>query len=113
MADEWPDIIDDALGDILGVVGVTVSYKHKGAPAAYDLVADWTDEHQEVQPANLGEMVISAAPPVLGIRYSDMQQAPAKGDEVTYKGKSYRVEDVRRDGSGAGADLELKEKRGA
>jgi len=106
----WPDMADRMLGVAVRTFSQSdpdgetrVQYMPKGA-SSYPLSAVFDKAHVSVDPGT--GVPISSTNPVLGVRLSDMQAEPKKGDRVQVSGVIYSVVDSQPDGV-AGVMLEL------
>lgn len=62
------------------------------------LVGVFNDKALFVDPQT--QQVVSSQQPTLGVKRSDMDAAPVKGDRVIVRGKKYLVHDSQEDGEG-------------
>lgn len=77
--------------------GETVEYEPR-LGGSLSVVGVFNDKALFVDPQT--EQVVSSQQPTLGVKRSDLDAAPIKGDRVTIRGKKYLVHDSQEDGEG-------------
>lgn len=99
----FSDLAEDALGVCMDALGDDVTYTPAGGSAtAIRGIFSETSERFD------GTGVpIRMDRPNLGVRLSDLGQAPKRGDSVSVRGTAYKVSEIEKDGEG-GATLYLQ-----
>lgn len=97
--------VSSLLGIVIPATGEDVEYRPKSG-GVIKIKAVFDSEFLEVDPDT--EALVSSFSPRIGVRLSDLQGKPAKGDSVIIidSGKRFRVTDSQEDGQG-GATLLL------
>lgn len=94
--DEITSDMHECIKDTFGETE-TVTYKPTTGPEKV-IVGVFNTRHTVVDPDT--EQVLSSNQPTLGVKLSDLDAAPVKGDLVNIRSQDYRVHDSQEDGEG-------------
>lgn len=97
------DLAMQALTDILTHIGEDVDYQH-GEDSPEVIRGVYNERHQAIDAG----IVVSSAQPNLLIKLADLSEPPDTGDQVSLRGRTFKVVNVENDGEG-GAVLYLNE----
>ena len=93
------NLVQLVLGNTTRLLGEKVEYRYKNG-GSIKINAIFDNQWEQLDPDT--ERVVSTNQPVLGLRLSDLSQAPSTGDEVLIieENIEYVVQDTREDGQG-------------
>lgn len=95
---DWSGKVESLLGNCVDTFGTDAIYKPVTA-SQYALRGVFDKAYKSVDPQTDNAGVVSTYP-AFGVRLSDMEATPAKGDQVIVGGVTYRVIRSEPDGQG-------------